>query len=405
MNKNISFAVIGTLCEWAEFTFYAYMALKFAHLFFPTLSTSHAVIAVFGTFAVSYLARPLGGFLLGYLGDKRGRKTALSYSIIIMGVATFCIGILPTYAAIGVLAPILLLVLRFIQGLAVAGEFTGAAVFINEHQAKDGYLETSWVSTSSALGMLIGAGAAALISAPSMPEWAWRIPFMLAAASCIWAAYMRKNLTEPAVYQNAVVTANPFKLLFKDYKFAMLRVAALAAFVGIYIYICNVWWTTFIIQHGYFSSFQARLLSTIGQASVVVLTPLMALLANRYGGKKLMAIGFIGASGTAFLLFQQNISSSFYYAAFVSIVYGIFNTCVTGPMFKYLTQLFPTEVRFTGPAVSWNIAVALLGGTSPMVAQYLLIHMQTTYAPAFYVFLIASIALSLNCLPRRLTVK
>ncbi len=168
---------IGTLVEWAEFCFYGYLVHLFSHLFFPMLSNSASIIAAFGAFGISYLARPLGGLLFGHIGDKFGRQRALSGAILLMGLATFGVGILPTYNSIGIAAPILLVLLRLLQGVAVAGEYTGAAIYILEHHQARPYFASSWIGASSAAGMLVGALFGVIVSLPAMPDWAWRIPF------------------------------------------------------------------------------------------------------------------------------------------------------------------------------------------------------------------------------------
>ena len=159
--KTTLTSFIGTTVEWAEFCFYGYLVTQLSPLFFPMLSPDIAIIAGFGAFAASYLARPLGGIFFGHIGDKWGRKKAFAGSILLMSVATFGIGLLPVYDTIGILAPILLVLLRFFQGLATGGEYPGASVFIIEHNRDKPYFAASWVATAAAVSGLDSGAAAA----------------------------------------------------------------------------------------------------------------------------------------------------------------------------------------------------------------------------------------------------
>ena len=376
--KNISASAIGTLVEWAEFTFYGYLVVKFSHLFFPMLTPQLAILAGFAGFAVSYLARPLGSFIFGHIGDKKGRQKALANSIFMMGIVTLGMGVLPTYDKIGLFAPIFLLILRFLQGITVGGEYTGAAVFIIEHNAKNPYLSSSWVSTSAAAGMLVGGLAAAIISLPVMPEWAWRLPFLIGSCACLIGFYIRRQLSETAAYKKLLsvhgIVSVPIKVVLKNYKKPLLQTMAIGVFVAIFIYICNIWWITYVIKTGYFSELTARTLATASQGSVVVFTPLLALLTQRWNGRDIMQIGLIGSLFVAPWLFFASVHQSVYGVIAANLLYAISLSAVTATMFKYLADIFPTHIRYTGQAMGWSIGVAIFGGSAPLVAQILSSH-------------------------------
>lgn len=402
VQKNTLASSIGTLVEWAEFTFYAYLVYQFSQLFFPMLTPELSILATFGGFAVSYLARPLGGMIFGYIGDRKGRKGALSYSILLMGVATLGIGLLPTYAVLGMYAPILLLILRFLQGLSVGGEFTGAAVFIIEHDSKHPYLSSSWVSTSSAAGMLMGGAAAVIISLPGMPEWAWRVPFCIGAVTCLVGYYIRHNLSETVAYRNLQmhhsVASAPLKLLYQNFKKPLLQTATIGIFVALYIYICNIWWITYVIKANYFSQLQAHILATSGQAFVVLLVPVLALIAERWQGEKMLRGGLWGSILVGPCLFLASSHQLFYLVLVIYFFYALFLAAVNAVMFKYFADIFPTQIRYSGPAMGWSIGVAIFGGSAPMVAQILSFH-HLTFVAVMYVILSSMIALWVNNTP------
>jgi MHS family proline/betaine transporter-like MFS transporter len=398
--KNIIVSTIGTLVEWAEFTFYGYLVFKFSHLFFSMLTPQLAILAAFAGFAVSYLARPLGGLLFGHFGDKRGRQKALSHSIFLMGIVTLLIGALPTYTEIGFYAPVLLLILRFLQGASVGGEYIGAAVFNCEHDSNNSYLSSSWVNTAAAAGMLIGGLAAVAISLPGMPEWSWRLPFLIGGCVCLIGFYIRSQLSETAAYQNLLdkrmIVSNPIKLVFKHYKTPLIQTMTLGIFVAVYIYVCNIWWITFVIKSGYFPELTARILATFAQASVVILTPLLGFLAQRHQdkGHSVMQAGLIGSILVPLLLFYASVHRSVFGVVAVELFYALNLAAVTATVFKYLSELFPTAIRYTGQAVGWNIGVAIFGGSAPMIAQILSSHHLSL--TILYVMLSSIVALWFN---------
>lgn len=397
MNKMVIYCSIGTMIEWAEFTFYAYMNQQFASLFFPMFNPDMAILVSFGAFAVSYLARPLGGMIFGHLGDKYGRNIAFSSAIILMALVTLSIGILPTYATIGAIAPMLLVALRFLQGLAVSGEFTGAAIYLLESDAKkQPCLASSWTSTFSAAGMLVGSLASFIVSLPHMPGWAWRIPFCLGFLVCLLGLRARRLLPESPAYKNLrqthQVEKTPLLTLIKHHKLPILQTMALAAFVGIYIYTCNIWWASFVVTQHYYNPLQAKLLITIGQGSVVVFTPLVAMLADRCNYRMIMRTGFIAAALFAPLLFVVSSWQLFWLTMIFQILYALCNALVTAPMFSFLASIFPPAIRCSGQAVGWSIAAAIFGGTAPMLAQYLLLQ-QLALLPFLYVSISAMLAL------------
>lgn len=398
-SKIILASSLGTLIEWAEFSFYAYLLAQFSHLFFSMLTHEAALIAAFGTFAVSYLARPLGGIFFGYIGDKFGRQKALVGSILLMGFVTLAMGLLPTYQQIGTTAPLLLIALRFLQGVAVAGEFMGAGVLVVENDTQAPYFSSSWISTAAAGGMLLGGFAGIVVSLPNMPDWAWRVPFWIGFLSCGVGFYIRFALSETTEYQALLhqqrVTSTPIKTLLQDHRISLLKTFLFAALIGIFIYICNIWWVTYVIERGYFSPLAARTLATSAQAGVVILTPIMGWVAQRWQASKVMSLGLFGTLITAPLLLLLAGKMSFHSILLVELLYALSLAALTAPMLKYLANLFPTAVRYSGQAIGWNMAVAVFGGTAPLVAQ-LLSSQQSTLALAGYVVGTGLIALLVN---------
>ena len=394
-NKVIIASAIGTFVEWAEFSFYGYLAFKFAHLFFPE-NIPYAMILSLCVFAASYLARPFGSIIFGIIGDKFGRKKALSLSLVIMGLATLGIGLLPSYATIGIAAPLLLIFLRIIQGVSVSGEFTGAAIFVAEHyRGSLKNLAVSWVSFAAALGMMLGAAMASIVSLPVMPEWFWRVPFYLGFVGCLIGLYFRICTTESPEFESVRVNKAFFNgvKVFKGYKSQLMQCFFIAAFVGVYIYICNLWWVSFVIQRGLLTSGNAHWIATFGVAAVTLLTPVAALFADRLGTQKMLKAGLLSSIISVPVLFYLSGFSSVYLALCAQALYAFSNILVTGSMFRYLVDIFPVNIRYTGMGVAWSVSVAIFGGTAPLVAQFLAIDLANIAYVVAYIWIIALVAL------------
>lgn len=395
---------LGTILEWAEFVCYGYLASKISKLFFD-VHQKYALILTFAVFAVSYLARPIGAVILGYVGDSYGRRVALFTSIIGMGIATLGIAVTPTYQEIGVLATIILIGCRLIQGISIAGEFTGAAIFIAEHNHKENKnLAISWVSCSSALGMALGAALASIVSIANMPEWSWRIPFFIGFIGCLTGLLLRGLVQESPEFYNKIVinNNNSFKQFRQGLLHTMwsLRVSLLksfliASFIGVYILICNLWWTSYVFQQHYFSEHDAHLLSFLGVMMAVVLTPTAAYIVDRCKivPRKIMKIGLLLSVLSAPLMFWIPMQfPGFWFGFIVQLIYALNNVLVASVMFTYLSELFPVQIRYFALGISWNLAVAVFGGTAPLVAQLLLTNTNSVLYIAGYVALFGASA-------------
>ncbi len=398
--KRIIAATIGTILEWAEYTFYGYMAFKISDLFFPKEDEAVAMIATFGIFAAGFLMRPLGGILFGHMGDRVGRKKTLIISIYLMAAATISMGLVPTYAQIGIWAPVLLLSLRLIQGLAVAGEFNGASIFLIEHAPKErAYLAGCWAGAAAAAGMLLGAFSASIVTMPIMPDWAWRLPFFLGFLGCLVALYLRRHVSESPEFNQIKASARlsqlPLIEVLKSHKAGMLQVAVFAAFIGIWVYLCNLFYKAFLIKTAGVDAQIASWLTTFGQGLVVIAYPLVGYLSDKFDGVKLMKKGLFLGVLAAPAIFWFGLTQSPLLIGLGQVLYAAVNATVGAPMFKYLFDQFPTSVRYSGLSFTWSLSVAIFGGTAPILAQYLTSQTAWPMAPALYISASALLALIL----------
>lgn len=386
----ISITTIGTLLEWAEYTFYGYLALKLSSLFFPAQDALIATIKTYAIFAIGYVMRPLGAILFGYIGDHFGRKPALSISMILMGLATLLIGCLPIYAQWGIAAPICLLILRMLQGIAVSGEFNGAGIFLTEKiGSQNPCLAGSWVSSAAAFGMVLGGLAAFIVSLPSMPTWAWRVPFIMGGMSCFVGLWLRHGLSESSVYLKQKNTQKVPTLsllqLCKSYKQSFYYVAAIAAFTGIYVYILNIYIVAFLSQIIGLPTHHATFFAMFGETTVCLFIPLLAWVADRWQAERQYQLSLLVIAATTPLLFMLMLSGSYMNIGLAMLLYGFLNGLMCGPIVKLLVDRFPITVRYTGISFAWSLSAAVFSGTAPMVAQYLSNTQNWQMGPAYYV--------------------
>lgn len=390
---------LGTLLEWAEYTFYGYMAITLSQLFFPESDLQVGILKTFGIFAAGYLMRPLGGIVFGYWGDRWGRKEALMISLFLMGVATVGIGLLPTYTTLGAKASLILLLLRLVQGIAISGEYNGAGIFlIEKNTSAFACLAGSWVSASAAAGMVVGGMAAFIVSLPSMPIWAWRVPFLLGGLSCFMGLWLRQSVTESTAFLTAKSTPlprSPLLTVFKQYKKELLMAMAMAALTGIYVYIGNIFMVVFLKQQALIPTHYATFFTIFGEAIVVFAIPAFAYLADLTDPYRLYRLGLWLIALLCPIIFLLAASAYYPFILLAMVIYGILNGVACGPMVKILCDQFPLAVRYSGISFAWGLAAAIFSGTAPIVAQYLSQHVSGLWGPSLYVSSAALITLFL----------
>lgn len=349
---------LGNFIEWFDYASYSYFATTIALAFFPTDNHTVAMLQTFGVFALSFILRPIGALFWGSYGDKKGRKAALAHSIMFMSGASFLIGCLPSYSVIGVGAPILLLLLRMVQGFSASGEYAGAATFLGEYAptSKRG-IYCSLIPASTAIGLLAGSTLATLMAAnmntSAMVGWGWRVPFLLAGPLGLIVLYIRAKLADSPVYQSMNDAL--------ESKGAASADGQIAAKSGMFAYVFMV----FGIGH----------------------------ISDKFGRKKVLigaCVAFIVLTVPAFLILN---TSQFWPVLLVELAMCATLTANDGTLSSYLTETFPTSVRFTGFAFSFNLANAIFGGTASFIATGLIALTGSSIAPAWYMVGVAAIAL------------
>jgi MHS family proline/betaine transporter-like MFS transporter len=392
LNKRvIAAAMIGNILEFYDFTLFIFLSPLISPLFFPSEDKIVSIIFGLGTVAMGYFIRPLGAVIFGYLGDKYGRKHALTLSIMMMAIPTFLIGILPTYESIGVSAACLLITLRLLQGLCTAGEYGGAVVFIVENVKNLGRAFTGGlINSSTALGGLAASAVSTLVCLPGMPSWAWRGAFILGALIGLVGVYIRRSIKEESLDELLLEqqkTINPPLIqAIKHNPKSVLCTISIAAFCGIMYNFSFYYISIFLATFQNWQLSQALSVMTGGIILYIFLAPISGALADRFGERKVMMAGAIGTIFVIypiFLLLTRTISLQNIIIAQLALT--ILCAWFQGPANFYMAKLFSRTHRYTGLTFSYMVGVALFGGTTPMIITLLIKYTGNYMMPALYI--------------------
>jgi len=400
-------SLIGSSIEWYDFFLYGTVtALVFAKRFFPSHDPNVALLQAYATFSIPFFIRPLGGIVFSHLGDRVGRKVSLVLTLSLMGSATVLIGCVPDYQAIGMAAPALLIALRFIQGLGLGGEWGGALLLAVEHATpRQRGLYGSVPQMGVTVGLLLGTIAVTLVSL--LPEedflaWGWRLPFLASVVLVLVGLWIRKGIEETPVFREArqsgslarVPLAHTFRYHWREVLLAIgLKVVETGPF-----YIFSTFIISYAVNQAGFSKVQALNAVTIGTVVSTALIPLAGAFADRIGRKPLYIGGSIGIMAFAFPYFTMvgQGSEAFLVAATV-LGLGVLWPPITAVLGTLYSELFATNVRYTGVTIGYQMGAALAGGTAPFLATWMLARYNNASAPVS-LYLVACCAISLACI-------
>jgi metabolite-proton symporter len=392
LKRVVMASLVGTTIEWYDFFLYgSAAALVFNRLFFPSGDPRLGTLLALGTYAVGFVARPVGGIVFGHYGDRIGRKRLLMLSLILMGVATVLIGLLPTYAQIGIWAPIGLVLLRLVQGFAVGGAVLMAA----EHgdSRRRGFW-ASWPQAGVAAGSLLSAGVLALMaglqSEADFLAWGWRVPFLMSAVLVAVGWYIRNRVSESPMFEQALVEAEaPPKLpamdVIRERPKAILLGAGLRVGENISYYILTVFSLTYLVEVAAESRSTALNALLIGAAVQFFAIPLLALLSDRVGRRPVYAVGGLGLAAWMFAFFPL-LGSGSAGAIIAAIVVGlVLHSAMYGPQAAFITELFPTRIRYSGVSIAYQLTSIVAGSLAPIIALLLYDANESAVPVAIYV--------------------
>lgn len=381
MRKVLASSFIGSVIEYYDFLLYATAAaLVFGPVFFSNLSPAMATFASFGTLAVGYLARPLGGAVFGHFGDRVGRKKVLVISMLTMGIATTCIGLLPPTAQIGVAAPILMIVLRMVQGVAVGGEWGGAMLVALEHSpAKRRGFAASFANMGAPVGTMLATlavSAATLLPDDDFLRWGWRIPFLASILLVVVGLAIRLAVTETPLFQQLEEDHRTRKLPLWDVITNYPRNLLLGTLAGISIWstagMVTVWGVTHVVEAGADKTgvLNAKALAAVGALITVYVG---ARLSDRYGRRPVMIVGAATGAVLALPLLMLLDAGTVMTYAIAVMVGQLIQGLIFGPFAAFTAELFPTHVRYTGASVAFQTASTIGAGCTPAIAAGLMV--------------------------------
>ncbi|TWF74927.1 metabolite-proton symporter [Pseudonocardia hierapolitana] len=396
-------SLVGTSLEWYDFFIYGTAAaLVFNQLFFPTFDPLVGTLLAFTTFAVGFVARPLGGIVFGHYGDKVGRKNVLVATLLLMGIATFLIGLMPTYATIGVWAPILLVLLRFLQGLGLGGEWGGAVLMTLESgdRSKRG-LNASWPQVGVPIGLLLANGMLSLMAAVSSDEaflaWGWRVPFLLSGVLVLVGLWIRLTIAESPAFEQVEAKQEkaraPIVDVLRSYPRQVLLAIGARVGVDVVFYLFVLFITTYIVTYLGLPQSYALNAVLIAATFQVVFIPLFGALSDRIGRRPVYLAGAIGAAAWTFAFFALLDTGSFALIVLAAVVALLLHAAMYGPQASFIAEMFPTQVRYSGASMGYQLAGVIGGALAPIIATALLSRYDTSLVVSLYAVVVLAITI------------
>jgi len=395
--RNIASGAIGNTLEWYDFAIYGYFATSIGQLFFPKQDPVAQVLAAFGIFAIGYVMRPLGGVIIGYIGDRVSRQAALNVSIIAMASSTFVIGILPGYATIGVAAPILLTVCRMLQGLSVGGEYTTSLIFMVENAPRNrrgfnGALGCCGALLGILLGSATGALLAALMSAEDLQVWGWRIPFIFGLVIGLAGIALRRHVDHGAKPTDD--TENPLLETLKTQRKVVLQIVALTASNAIPFYLLFVYIVSWLELVDKMPPEKSLFINTVSMIAMIPIQLIAGSVSDRIGRKPVLIATSVAAIALSVPLFHGMYQQSMLMIQLSQLCFALIAGTYLGVMPAFMVELPAPQVRSTTIALGYNLTAGVIGGFTPFVASWLIHRTRNDISPAYMIMAAAAISLA-----------
>jgi MFS transporter, MHS family, proline/betaine transporter len=392
--KSIVSSSIGNVLEWYQYTLYAYFATVISALFFPANNPYVSMILTFLAFSIGLAARPIGGIVFGYIGDKFSRKKMLVWTMLMMSVPTLLIGLLPTYNKIGIFAPIFLVILRIMQGVALGGEFGASCVYLYESVPREkrgffGCLALTGVGTGLVLGSCTIFIVEMFISQEAIYTYAWRIPFFISVLGAIVAFYMRKSLLETEDFiiakENSQLIANPFMEMLRNHKAKILNLFAIFLTTQISFFIVFIFGKSLMIKFLNYDNRTAGMFNLFTVMSYTVATVIFGYLSDKINKRYIILLGAFGILLSAYpFIAALKAGTSPLVILMFCLLMGQLIGMTEGTLNPLTAESFPTNIRATSVAFCWNFTSVVFGGVAPIASMWLIEHFGGVEIVAYY---------------------
>ena len=390
--------VIGNGLEWFDFTVYSFFSVIIAKVFFPTGNELSSYLLALATFGVGFFMRPVGGIVLGIYSDKHGRKAALSLTILLMALGTSIIAVTPSFAQIGVIAPVLIVLARLLQGFSAGGEMGSATAFLTEHApAGRKAFYSSWIQSSIGVAVLLGSGLGALLSTyltqAQLESWGWRVPFLIGTLIGPIGFYIRSRIDETPAYSEAKTAESPLREVLRTYPRQTLISFSLVVLWTVCTYAILFYIPSYATRVLSLPSWMGFCASMVGGGVLIVATPIVGALADRHGRRPWLLGSAVAIFIAAYPMFYYiNQAPGLGSLLIFELVLGLMIAGYIGSILAAFGELLPTHVLSTGLSVAYNFAVTIFGGFATFTITALIAQTGSNLAPAFYIMFAAAVS-------------
>ncbi|MEM8729376.1 MAG: MFS transporter [Pseudomonadota bacterium] len=397
--RSVVATTSGNVLEWYDFTVYGFLAPIIGHIFFPESDRLAAILSAFAVLAVGYAVRPIGSVIFGHIGDKMGRKPALLISVTVMGFGSLAIGLLPTYEQIGITAAILLVAIRVIQGLSVAGEFTASGVMTieqsaPEHRARNGAFVISAMLFGCTLGAAVPGLMSTVLTDDQVQAWGWRLPFFFGSFIAVLSVILRRDLDETLEpTEEGSTDVSPVLETLRHHFGLLVQIVILLIPTAVIYFMIFVYAASYLTEEMHVSSARALDITTVNLLIMALAAPLIGILAGRIGIRTVFLASTLGVIVLAWPLWGMMHHTSTAMIFFGQLGLALLNTVGWALAISTLTMISPPGLKCSTFALGYNTCMALFGGTTPIIATYLVSRTSDDFAPVYYI--IASSILSL----------
>lgn len=399
--KSIISSSIGNVLEWYEYALYAYFSTVISTLFFPNSDRTVGMILTFATFAIGLAARPIGGIIFGYIGDRYGRRKMLTFTILMMSIPTMCIGLLPTYEKIGIAAPLILICLRLVQGVALGGEFGASCTYLYEsvsqkHRGFFGTFALTGVGTGLILSALTIHILESFVSEDVIYQYAWRIPFFISVFGSFIGFYMRKNLLETqdfVMLEQSSISRAPFIEMIAKYKVTILGLFTIFLTTQIAFYVVFIFGKTMMVEYLGFDVKTAGMFNLYTVISYTVATVIFGYMADKVNKKYIILLGLIAMFVSSCLFIDAMQSGVYIKILLMSILFGVLIGMTEGTLNPVVAESFPVHIRATSVAFCWNFTAIFFGGIAPIISMWLIDKTANPMSVGYYLMAVSGISI------------